>query len=150
MSSEERLSQSRVVRKLAESVCDRITRRVVTSLQRMQDLLSGDDTGLRNTWDEICVQVQGEYSYSWDAYEETVRSLVETRVEELSDFEREAIWLQTPDGQDWDFDAEEPDSNPVVTEDIVEYLMSQYIFAKAADWSKVRIRQYLDGDYSYD
>jgi len=47
-----------VVRELARTAMDRVTKGVVRSLQGMTDLLSGDDSELRTTWGEICVQVQ--------------------------------------------------------------------------------------------
>ena len=57
------LSEWRIVRRLAEQVCQRITRRVIRSLRELVDgLQSGDDSGLTNAWEEICVQVQGEQS----------------------------------------------------------------------------------------
>jgi len=37
---------------------------------------SGDDTPLKNIWDEVCVQVQGEESAMWDTYSETIQSLI--------------------------------------------------------------------------
>ena len=65
------------------------------SLNKKDFLQSGEDSGLRNVWEEICVQVQGEFSYFWgihdkliqdtikiiyDAQDESFKSLVETVV----------------------------------------------------------------------
>ena len=48
------LSETEVVRALAEQVCRRLTRRLIATLQKMNNgLLSGEDSGLKNTWDEI-------------------------------------------------------------------------------------------------
>ena len=110
--------------------------------------MSGDDSCLANTWDEICVQIQHEESFAWDAYEQTVRAIVAGDVEELPIFERDAVWLQTPEGGDWDCDDEdERVSNPVVLDDIVSYVIRDYIYAQAGDWTNPRIRQYIDGSY---
>src|SRR3982750_3304045 len=99
-------------------------------------LLSGDDSGLRNTWDEICVQIQLERSFAWDVYEETVASLTRTAVEALQSFEREAIWLQTPEADDWSCEDEsERDEYPVVNDDVVYYLLNEKIYPLAANWS---------------
>ncbi len=65
------------------------------SLNKKDFLQSGEDSDLRNVWEEICVQVQGEFSYFWgihdkliqdtikiiyDAQDESFKSLVETVV----------------------------------------------------------------------
>jgi hypothetical protein len=39
----------------------------------MSDTLSGDDSELKTTWDEICAQVQYEHSIFWETYDEIVR-----------------------------------------------------------------------------
>jgi hypothetical protein len=71
-------------------------------------------------------------------------------VAELSDNEREAIWLQTDAGIDWSF--EEPDvrePNPVNQDEIVDYLV-QDVYSKAADWSNERIHAYFARSYESD
>jgi hypothetical protein len=97
------LSESTIVRDLADEVFDRLARRVVATLQRLKNgLLSGDDSGLANIWDEICAQIQYEESWAWDAYDETVKQVAAEQLKKLSAHEREAIWLQTPQGEDWE------------------------------------------------
>jgi hypothetical protein len=50
-----KLSKSLIVSNLAEQVCQQITRKVISSLQALTNgLLSGDDSGLTNAWEEIC------------------------------------------------------------------------------------------------
>jgi len=56
--------------------------KVVAFLQGMEATLSGDDTPLATVWDEIKEQVQNEKSYCWDAYEQTMRSLIDGYIEE--------------------------------------------------------------------
>lgn len=99
------LSESTIIRDVAKSVFRRITRRVIRSLQGMTEpRLSGDDSVLRNVWDEVCVQVQFEDSIYWDAYEHTVTSLVAGEFDRLVPFEREAVWLLSPQGVDWSYE----------------------------------------------
>jgi hypothetical protein len=139
-----RLSESAIVRDLAEKVCQRLTRKAIMDLQKMDALLSGDDSGLQNTWDEICVQVLYEQSFSWDAYDDTVHLLLDTYMEELAVYEREAIWLQTPEGEDWDCeDRSEREPYPVFDCDIVRYLKEGFVYAEAGRWSNPRIRAYI-------
>ena len=66
-------SETRIVQALAESVCQHVSDKTIRALQGMTDanmLLSGDDSGLINVWEEICVQLQNEESFYWDTYVE--------------------------------------------------------------------------------
>ena len=142
----EGLSESVIVRAVAEKAARRITRKVIATLQRMRTTLSGDDSGLKTTWDEICVQLQSEESLYWDTYDETVRSIVVVQIAALPKHEREAIWLQTDAGLDWRY--EEPDkreSDPtMLDEDIVNWLSKEYVYAEAENSSNPRIRAYIE------
>jgi hypothetical protein len=140
------LSESGVVRNLAEAVCKRVTRKVIRDLQELDDgLQSGDDSGLTNAWEEICVQIQGEQSVLWDVFDLTVRGVIQTEVARLPEYEQEAIWLQTPEGDDWDSKDEDSRArHPVAEEDIVEYLLGKYVYWAAADWSNKHIRKFIE------
>lgn len=139
------LNELTIVAEFARLAVRRITRKVIADLQRMELTLSGDDSELKTTWDEICAQVQYEQFFAWDAYDETVRTLVGGYVSDLPTHEREAIWLQTDPGSDWD--CEEPESRkpyPVTNDDIVDYITTEQVYAEAGKWSNERIRAYLD------
>ena len=140
------LSEWRIVRRLAEQVCQRIMRRVIRSLRKLVGgLQSGDDSGLTSTWEEICVQVQGEQSSLWDAYDVTVRQVVSMEVTGLPEHERDAVWLQTPVGEQWDAeDEDEREKSPVDEDSIIDYLTNEYVYSAAANWSNLRIRKYLE------
>ncbi|MDY0282175.1 MAG: hypothetical protein RBR35_16635 [Salinivirgaceae bacterium] len=139
------LSESSIVNKLASQEINKISKKVIRELQRIEALLSGDDTCLKTAWDEICVQVQDEMSFSWDAYEETVEAILHGFVSDMPRHVQEAIWLQTDAGIDWL--CEEPekrDPSPVNHEDIVKYIASEYIFPEAGRWSNKQIRTYIE------
>ena len=142
----DKFSESAVIRAFAEEICQRLTRKMIASLQKMNDALhSGDGSGLENTWDEICVQVQYEQSILWNLYDSTVRQMVEAEVEKLSPQEREAIWLQTPEADGWEFDEESEHAHyPVCYDDIVGYVVKERIYHEAGRWNNQRIREYLD------
>ena len=149
----EELSESRIVRSLAHEACRRITRRVIREFQqRNGKLLSGEDPGLRSAWEEICVQVQAEESVFWDAYLEDLKQALETEVERLRRTERQAVWLQTTAGEEWDYNDEDSrEPNPVpATQEIVEYITNKYVLAEAADWSNRRIRKFLEDAIDHD
>lgn len=136
--------EARLLDSMAKEAVKRLVRCVILELQRMRELLSGDDSGLANVWDEICVQKQSEESFLWDAYDDTVRATVEKVLEKVSITEVQAIWLQTDEGEDWLVDNDEEDSDiPWFQDDVVEYIM-QEVYGVAANWSNRRIRRYLD------
>jgi hypothetical protein len=139
------LSSTGIVAALAEHAAQRITRRAIHAMQRMPSDLSGEGSGLATVWNEICVQLQHEQSFAWNAYDQTVHAVVDALVEELLPHEQAALWLQTDEGIDWDSD--DPAgraTNPVATDDIAAHLLRDYIYAAAEDWSNARIRAYLD------
>jgi hypothetical protein len=140
-----KLSESNIVRAVADQAAKRITRKAIATLQQMTDRMSGDDSGLETAWDEICVQMQHEQSFYWDAYDDTVRAILAGHAAELSKHEREALWLQTDAGNDWDCkEPEDREAYPVCDDDIVNYLANEYVYGEAERWSNARIRAYLE------
>jgi hypothetical protein len=104
--------------------------------------LSGDDSILKNVWEEFCVQLQGEHSVFWSTYEDTIRIIVEGHVAELPRFEAEAVYLQT----DHVFD-NPPDENrraAIYEEAMVEMIIRDYVYRDADNWSNSHIRAYMD------
>jgi hypothetical protein len=139
------LTESQIARALAEDSARRVTRKVTTGLQRMTHTLSGDDSVLETVWDEICVQIQFEDSFAWDAYDQSVRALVGGIAADLSTHERAALWLQTDAGFDWNCeDAEYREPKPFINDDIVDFLVRDHVYIAAGRWSNRRIRAYLD------
>lgn len=139
------LSETAIVRTVAKYAARRITQRTITKLQGIKITLSGDDSELKSTWDEICVQMQQEYFFSWNAYETTVHGILEGCIEDLPQHEMESLWLQTDPGIDWQ--CEEPDDRepyPICTDDIIFYLADEYIYTEAGRWSNSRIRSFIE------
>jgi hypothetical protein len=123
----------------------KISNKVIRNLQKLKDcMLSGDDTILKNVWDEVCVQVQYEESWAWDAYIDTIRSMIKYEVEQLSNAIKKAIWIQTEEGFDWVINNEEDESIVFSVEDIIEYILHNYVLSEAADWTNKRIEKYLE------
>ena len=141
----ERLSETAIVCAVAHEAAQCITRKVIAYLQSRTDTLSGDDSELKTTWDEICVQVQVQESIYWDDYDDTVRDIVRGYIFELPKHEREAIWWQTDARVDWDCaEPEDREAYPMFDDDIVDYLVRKYVYAEADRWSNARIRAFTD------
>ena len=141
--------QENILRQIADRQCNRICRATIRNLQKLTDCnLSGDDTVLKNTWDEICVQVQSEESYAWDAYVQTINATIAYEVEILPRPEQEAIWLRTPQGFDWEIELEnDPTSVPICLDDITDFILQDYVLSKASDYKNKRIVKYLEQGY---
>jgi len=137
-----------VVNKLADEVCKRITNNTIKQLQKLKAELSGEDSGLKNVWDEICVQVQIEYSVSWDEYENMIESIISKYISKLKEFEKIALWYQSNEGWSWLYDNAEVEdiSPPVIDQDIVNYILEN-INSEAADWKNSRIEKYIENSY---
>jgi hypothetical protein len=141
--------QTKIVSEIARRECQRITNCAIRTLQKMNQvrMLSGDDSELENYWDEICVQVQYEHSFFWDAYTLTIDQIIEAEVNELTSEIQMAIWLQTQNRDDWDAEGDyKPES---VTEDVVSHIVHKHIFVKAERWSNWKIRAYLEHCQSF-
>ena len=147
-----KLSKDSVITAVAEHATKRIVRKVVLALQKLGEnsLLSGDDSGLTNVWDEICVQVQYEQSFYWSVYDQVVRGEVEYFAKQLLPYEREAIWLETEAGWDWLFDDEDDrDAYPVCDDDIVGELV-KHVYGEASNYTNRRIRDHLERAWRSD
>ena len=135
---------------IADVECQRVSRKVIRSLQRMTEgLQSGDDSGLVNLWNEICVQVQGEQSVMWDAYLHTVGGFIFDQLSRVDVTLKRAIWLQTREGMDWEASPGDRIS-PYSDDVIVEYVLHDYVLSAAADWSNARIERYRERSYERD
>jgi len=144
--------ENRIVSELAEVVCKRIARQTRMALTKMTDCqLSGEDSPLKNTWEEICVRCQGEESIFGSAYGDTIRSIVREFVQKLQRFEIEAIWLQTDnafDLTDEEYERENSgEKRPAISESsVVDYIIQNHIYSLAGDWSNKRIREFIEHD----
>ena len=139
--------RDKIISDLAEAECKSLSRKIIRSLTKMTDgMQSGDGTFLKNIWDEVCVQVQGEESTMWDIYSETIQSLILGEVAGLDTATKQAIWLQTDEGIDWKFDKENNEDQEVsiVCEDITKYILDGFVLSAAADWTNKRIEKYLE------
>ena len=134
---------------VAVDATKRVVSKAVRKLQGMREghLHSGPDSGLRDVWDEICVQVQGMQSGFWDHYERVAWSIVRSLLADMSRVELHAVWVQTRGGEEWldeNEDSPNGEDRPYSEEEVAEYLL-RALLNRAADWSNSRIRSYVEG-----
>jgi len=140
----------KIISDFAESACKTISKKVIRKIQKLiPEMQSGDDSLLKNVWDEICVQVQGEESWMWDIYLETISTYVASEVKHLNDSTKQAIWLQTQEGFDWETENEDKDTVDVCEDDIIWYIVDRFILSEAANWTNKRIEKYLEREYDW-
>jgi len=138
-----------IIAGIAKIECLRISKKIIRALQRLSDgMQSGDDTPLKNIWDEICVQVQYEESVMWDAYLSTVSQIILPEVEKLDEHTKQAIWLQTNEGMEWEDEVADDEEGrkiaPLSEDDIVKHILYSYILSTAGDWNNKRIEKFID------
>lgn len=149
-----------LIQEYAQSAATAVAETAVAGLAQCTVTLSGDDSRLRNTWEEICAQVQGEKSFFWDTYQQFMRDLVLAELAKMPSRDLAAIWLQTDAGWDWHSDFEYQDQKdgipsyrthdtpavPYVLDDIATFI-EERLLSMAESYSNKNIRGYLERDY---
>ena len=135
--------QEKILLDIAKRNFERIATNTIRNMQGYKDgLLSGDDTVLKNAWDEICVQVQYERSFYWFAYLEMMEQYVRYEVQKLSEEIQMALWIETSEGYDWSGEVGDVPSD--VESSIVDHIIHAHVLEQAADWTNERIRYFLE------
>jgi len=86
---------------IAKDCGRRLAIRAIKHLRSLPAQLSGEDSRLTNVWEEYCVQVQGEESYFWHSYVDTVKDAIRSSLRTVRLLELTAMWLQTREGHHW-------------------------------------------------
>lgn len=139
--------EQRLVAAWASQLSDKLIKDAIQSLEEMdsQEMLSGD-SGLKNVWEEICVQVQDEQSFFWETYVETFEGLLAGYVEMLDANARLALWTLTETGRDYIDDHQDDDEAgldiPVDADEIVA-MLSDGLLSAAANHDSPSISRFL-------
>ncbi len=151
MTAHRKLSEYTIVQDLGENVFERVKKEVIRTLDAMEGGLSGEDSGLSTIWEELCAQLQFEQSIHWDMYDMTVRETIQQVAEELPPFEREALWLLTNEGSDWECEYEEErDAYPICISDIVEHVVENGVYEDARCSTNPSVLKYLRRKFDDD
>ena len=124
----------------------RIVQCAMRDLQRMRDpsvLQLGPGSGLRDVWDEICVQAQTVCLVPWEPYKMAIHGIIEGILDDCSRNQLRTIWLLTPKGTDWRFENPGNKSPAPCDADIIEFFYTD-LLSKASDYENARIRGYCD------
>ena len=112
---------------------------IVNQLQEMKDgaLLSGEDSGMENVWEEICVQIQNEKSFEWPMYVITIEGIIEKELDKLPHSFKQVISYMS--GLN-----DEPDMTGYFPHHAIESIKDD-LFSVAMNYSNQRIEDYLYG-----
>lgn len=137
---------------LAEPIIKRLVcsvRRRLQSLKRESNMmLWGEDSGLKNFWDEICVQVQGEESIFFDMYIDTIEEIIEEFLSKRTEEEKIILWTQTEEYEEWKTDEHKEKAYSdvlcqYVNEDDIRNYVFQEVICEAANYHTDRIECFL-------
>jgi hypothetical protein len=132
--NQRKLFEWKIITELAQDSSTKISSLVISKLRTIKNLLSGEDSGFKNTWEEICNQQNKGQSIYWGQYLATIQDLTKAEIELLKPFEQEAIWLTTHEGEEW-FDEEETErlDYPVSIDDICDTIVTHQILPLAME-----------------
>jgi len=123
------------VKSIAQAVADKLIQ-----LKDKSFLLSGDDSGLKNCWEEICAQIQSERSYYWDVYILTINNFIEAELENLP----EEVKILISYVENVELEDEEVDSY-IVNETLIIKAIRNEIHSMAEDFKNRNIINFIEG-----
>lgn len=134
------MEEFKILSELNKYYIDLISDRVIADLHKLRDkafLLSGDDSGLRSVWEEICAHVQGEESMYWDAYENTIENHVSSELRQQPiPIINLMLYVAEP----------HRDYNKGVDEEVIKAVLEQVLF-KAEEFTNQNIERYINNDF---
>jgi len=132
-------------------IVNEISDAVITQLKGLKEdhfKLSGDDSGLENVWEEICAQCQGEYSYDWEVYKETIENFI---VEELNkQTEPVKILISYVGGLAISADFEDENDQYVYNQSYAVTDIIDDVLEKAGSCENENVNRFLDRDFDQD
>lgn len=146
--------EERIIGAWADQLAERLVAKTIAALKKMgKDCMLSGDSGLKNVWEEVCVQVQFEYSIDWDTYETVIDDLLSGYAGALERSALLALWATTDEGSDWinvNCDASNGyDQAPLNIGAIAEKLRGDVLSA-ASDYKSLAVQRYLRQAYDYD
>ena len=115
-----------------------LARRVIRRMQSLgPEYMQSGNSLLANVWDEYCVQMQGQQGFSFSAYEDTIRGLIELEIDNLKGNEATIVKLYKA--------LQMNDSNDVYN---LEEELFDDLGAIATNYENARIRKFHERDYN--
>ena len=142
----------------AEKIRNKLVDQAIHELiNETQFNLSGDDSCLKNAWEEICAQVQIEESVLWSSYTDHIESIFLTMLAAMPRVEVETLWAISDSGWDWLYDHHAKDVDKLSDEDtpiiILEDLaveLQESLIQVAADYESETLERYKYSEFYED
>lgn len=129
----------KIVLDWADETSRQITQRIIAELKTMTDgMQSCEDDGLENIWEEICVQLQMDFSVCWGLYDEIVRDLTERALSEQSQLSLAAL--------QYSIDFSEQDDGYEYNPDEITDELTHVIYNEAANDRSANITAFLENE----
>jgi transcriptional regulator of heat shock response len=123
-----------------------IVNKTIRELKKIKDMqLSGDDSGLKNFWEEYAVQLQEEQSFFFDTYVETIRNFVDAEISKQP--EEIQKLLDFSENEDFDEDDEFENCKFYYNRDKAVDSILNDIDSIAINFENKNITKYLERDY---
>ena len=144
--------------KLIANLTGSIIRRLQGVKRDSGMMQSPEGSGLINLWDEICVQIQREYSPYWGAYEDYIEVIIQESIRKLPREEKLMIWLTSESFSEW---ADSYDEDDNCDDAFSEYFPEGYdnaaiirtiygeVTSRAEEYQNRRITTFLDRDCEF-
>jgi hypothetical protein len=132
-------AQYKLLGALYKDISNSIVPGIIKQLQELKDdaLLSGEDSGLENVWEEICAQLQRGPSFEWQMYVLTVEGIIDEELNKLPHSFKQVISYLS------DFN-DEPEMTGYSPFNAIESIKND-VFSVAMDYSNLNIEEYLYG-----
>jgi hypothetical protein len=103
------INRLRHVERIVKATYDRLVRTVIAHIKALPDKCrqSGDESDLKDVWEEFKYQLQREEFGSFDLYEQTIQDMCDRIVAELDPGHQELLWLWSEAFDRWDDDKDE-------------------------------------------
>ena len=135
-----------VLRAFAQETASCVSKRTIAMLQKVEATpYFGKGKGLKNAWDEVCVQLQYDQTFLFKVYKEVMAMIVAKQIRDLKRHEKLALWFQTYEGESWLYDEGDPnDEPPMSIDEIGEYIVAENLIEEGRNWSNQEIRACLE------
>ena len=134
----------------AERLATKLVRQIARELRSIKCTLSGDDSPLRNAWDELCVQQQMGDAFETGPCRHTLAAILAGVIDRIDERGMRVLWILTPNGSDWYYDVthgHEPEAYADIPDpDEIAEMLNDRVLGFASDYTNRRIRAYLDRD----
>ena len=134
---------NKTLARLLKAKYERCVGQIIWQIKRLPKdaMQSGDDSPLKNVWEEWIVQQQGEHSVFYDLYEETFLIICRGVAEKLTSEDREMLWWTTDGALDWEDD--EPPGTEQQLNELAEELLRRVNEAAANVELCDRLERYI-------